>query len=687
MRKIIRFWREYQVPESLTSDQEQQEYVLKVILTSSILVLTVASMVILILYLQGFAGLEMVDRIVLAFFSFLACYILVMRGFFTVPRYFIVVILYLFGIRETIAFGLSTVFVLYYAIALVLSYLLIGRRYLILSLIILTPPLADIWLSKGGYNRMGNYLAYIAIMTAITLLLGVISRLKETFEVEGRRAFAMEAVRQAGASVMASLDMQETIKKILEELKSILPYDSASVLLMQEDNSLKIVGGSGWDNPEDIIGMQFPIPGDNPNSIVIQGGKPHILKNAPEAYAPFRKKPHDHIKSWLGVPLIDNGNIIGMMAIDSKTENHFSEEHIRVVSAFADHVAIAIENALLYELSNQAIKRRSVLYRVSQDMIRASANLEEIFKAIHQAADQLMPCESFVISLLNEKEDIIEGVYLIDRGGRNQNLTIPPGAGLSGEIISTGKSKLVHDVYEETTFEGQHFGHEDEVRSLVAVPLTSAGEIIGMLSAQSYQVGAYNEEDLEILELLAAQAGIAIKNTQLMIEMDYIARTDSLTGLLNRRAFDERLENEIARSERYEYAVSLLMIDVDDFKQYNDLYGHSKGDEHLIKIANLILASVRQPDLVSRIGGEEFSVILPHTVKVGARDLAERIRGTIAQTFNYSSDPAGTVSIGIAEYPQDASDIQTLYNIADQAMFKAKRTGKNRVITAESVEL
>jgi diguanylate cyclase (GGDEF)-like protein len=192
---------------------------------------------------------------------------------------------------------------------------------------------------------------------------------------------------------------------------------------------------------------------------------------------------------------------------------------------------------------------------------------------------------------------------------------------------------------------------------------------------------------LEILELLAAQAGIAIKNTQLMIEMDYIARTDSLTGLLNRRAFDERLENEIARSERYEYAVSLLMIDVDDFKQYNDLYGHSKGDEHLIKIANLILASVRQPDLVSRIGGEEFSVILPHTVKVGARDLAERIRGTIAQTFNYSSDPAGTVSIGIAEYPQDASDIQTLYNIADQAMFKAKRTGKNRVITAESVEL
>ena len=133
MKNIIRFWREYQVPESLTSDQEQKKYVLRVILTSSILVLTVASVVILILYMLGIAGLGMVDRIVLAFFSFLACFVLVRRGFFTVPRYFIVLILYLFGIRETIQFGLSTVFVLYYAIALVLSYLLINRRHLMTS--------------------------------------------------------------------------------------------------------------------------------------------------------------------------------------------------------------------------------------------------------------------------------------------------------------------------------------------------------------------------------------------------------------------------------------------------------------------------------------------------------------------------------------------------------------------------
>jgi diguanylate cyclase (GGDEF)-like protein len=207
-----------------------------------------------------------------------------------------------------------------------------------------------------------------------------------------------------------------------------------------------------------------------------------------------------------------------------------------------------------------------------------------------------------------------------------------------------------------------------------------------MLSTQSYQVSAYTQDYLELLELLASQAAIAIKNAQLLAEMDRMARTDSLTGLLNRRAFDEKLEEEITRAKRYGYSLCLLMIDIDDFKQFNDRFGHSKGDDHLIAVATLISKSVRQPDLVARIGGEEFCVILPHTIQDGGQDLADRIRKSIEANFLEAVEPGGTVSIGVAEYPLDADSIKDLYEMADQAMFAAKRLGKNKVVIANGME-
>jgi diguanylate cyclase (GGDEF)-like protein len=609
-------------------------------------------------------------------------YFLTKKNYLTAARYSLVVLLLFLGFQETISFGLSHVYVLYYPITLLIGMILISRNIPLVLITILIPPFVDLFFYRNGQPDIIVYLLYIGMTSAFSILAGVYKQTQKKYELERQRILEAEAVRQAGASVVSSLDLQETIEKILVELKNIIPHDSASVLMYREEGCLEVIGGSGWDHPEDVLGVKFPIPGDNPNTIVMQEGRPHILGNAPKEYSSFKGELHGHIRSWLGVPLIYQDRIIGMMAIDSKQENHFSEQNIRVVTAFADHVAIAIENAMLFQVSTQAIKRRLILYQASQDIIRTIADPEEIFKAIHRAASELMPCEAFIISLLDEEKEQIEGVYLIDRGGRNKNIIIPLDKGLTGEIIRTGNPILVEDVFQETSFEGRHFGHKDEIRSLLAVPLKSGGENIGMLSAQSYQVGAYNQEDLEILELLAAQAAIAIKNTQLLTKMEYIARTDSLTGLLNRRAFDERLGDEIKRAQRYQFSISLLMIDVDDFKQYNDAFGHSQGDDHLKFIANLILTSVRQPDLVARIGGEEFCVILPHTMKVGGHELAERIRETVEQAFDGSSDPASTVSIGVAEYPRDANSLSKLYSTADQAMFTAKKTGKNRVVLA-----
>ena len=127
-------------------------------------------------------------------------------------------------------------------------------------------------------------------------------------------------------------------------------------------------------------------------------------------------------------------------------------------------------------------------------------------------------------------------------------------------------------------------------------------------------------------------------------------------------------------------------MDIDDFKQFNDRYGHSRGDLHLRQIGSLITNSVRESDIVARIGGEEFSVILPHTTCLGAVELAERIRMNVENAFKDKFIAGGTISIGVAEFPRDGENPGTLFDAADQVMFQAKRSGKNRVGTPHNRE-
>ncbi len=165
-----------------------------------------------------------------------------------------------------------------------------------------------------------------------------------------KRAEESETLRRASAAILETLRSDEAVNRILEQLAVVLPYDSASVQLLRNDE-LEIVGGRGWDEQsmKMVMGLRFPVPGDNPNSVVIQTGKPYILNNPSSVYKAFEQEPHSHIRSWLGVPLISRDQIIGLLAIDSAQPNRFTQEDVNMAVAFADQVAIALENARLYE--------------------------------------------------------------------------------------------------------------------------------------------------------------------------------------------------------------------------------------------------------------------------------------------------------------------------------------------------
>ncbi|MCY7302008.1 MAG: diguanylate cyclase [Thermoleophilia bacterium] len=222
-------------------------------------------------------------------------------------------------------------------------------------------------------------------------------------------------------------------------------------------------------------------------------------------------------------------------------------------------------------------------------------------------------------------------------------------------------------------------GTPPDPESLLAVPLIARGGIKGALNIYRVGVTEFTDEEFQLAVRFGDAAALALDNAQVRATLELQAQTDSLTGLWNHRAFHERLRNEVVRASTERSTVALLMLDLDDFKRVNDIYGHAVGDQVLVELAVELRASVRQSDDVCRTGGEEFAIIMPAGDLGAAQQLAKRVAERIAlATF----DPVGpmTLSIGIAIGPEHAANPRELVACAELAMMTAKARGKCRVV-------
>ena len=197
-------------------------------------------------------------------------------------------------------------------------------------------------------------------------------------------------------------------------------------------------------------------------------------------------------------------------------------------------------------------------------------------------------------------------------------------------------------------------GTDLEPQASVLVPLRFMGAVIGLLAVDRLAGRTFEERELEIVQLFANLAAIAIRNARSYKEMEVQASTDGLTGLFNHRRFQEALALEVARAERYDTEFCLLMLDLDRFKSVNDTVGHQRGDEVLRDVADVLRRCSRESDFAARYGGEEFTMILPHADVDEARRVAERVRGQVADLSAVEPGLLVTVSVGVASFPHDA---------------------------------
>lgn len=319
--------------------------------------------------------------------------------------------------------------------------------------------------------------------------------------------------------------------------------------------------------------------------------------------------------------------------------------------------------------------------------LSVTLNMDELLRLTLHLIGRSLHVDAYSLMLLEDggKRLRVRAAFGLPEGAR-QDLSLSLGEGISGLVAQTGQAMLIPDVSAEPRFvEGALFG---QMRgSFICVSLRiRGGEILGVLNAHRPDPQEFTGVDLDQFQAVANQVAAALENAQLYQRTKELSSRDDLTGLFNRRAFFENLEKEVQRARRYRRAFSVLMLDLDHFKNYNDTHGHLKGDEVLKELARLLLGNTRRADVAARYGGEEFVILLPEIGKQGGAVVAEKIRAAVEQSpfYGRSQQPGGrvTVTLGLAAFPADSEEGLELVDVADRAMYVGKQQGGNRVSVA-----
>ena len=384
------------------------------------------------------------------------------------------------------------------------------------------------------------------------------------------------------------------------------------------------------------------------------------------------------------VPLINKGELVAILAVGNKRNNRlYCVEEIDLMESIAGQVAASMEKEYLHEQLEEQ-DRELTLVNGLTTIVTSSMNIEEIFEGFAQELKKVVDVDWGTIALIEGAELRFLALSSAIGSAWKVGERIPL-EGTAAEWVAKEKKPLYEANLErhKRFWTGEHHVRRG-IRSIVYLPLVVRGEGIGSLIVASRRAAAYNPGQIRLLERLALQIATPIENSQLYARAEQRARIDELTGLFNRRHFEERLKEEIARHSRYGNVFSLLMLDLDNLKTYNDIYGHPAGDEILKQIGAIIRSSIRNADQAFRYGGDEFTVILPQTISEDAYVVAERVREQIASEMK-AKEVAITCSIGLASYPSDGVMSGELVTATDTALYYAKRTGGNRTYLSAKV--
>ena len=336
-----------------------------------------------------------------------------------------------------------------------------------------------------------------------------------------------------------------------------------------------------------------------------------------------------------------------------------------------------------FNIMTASIERKIEQLKYLNDVaveIHSHIEIEHLLQDLVDISRRVINAEMGVLTLLDENGKDIK-YFKVSMPNPCRIKEQPTGKGLLGAVIKKGQTIRLDDVTKDWRSIKLPENHPP-IRTLLGVPLVTNSSTVsgGLFLANKANDERFTVDDEEILLTITYQASVAIENARLYGQVQQLAVTDGLTGLLNHREFHKRLDETIEGSKRYHYTVALLVIDIDHFKKFNDTYGHQVGDQVLRTVADVIKSQIRTVDVCARYGGEEFAVILRDDDTSRILILAERIRSTVyAYPFKHDGIQSQlSVSIGVACFPKDTDNAEGLIKRADEALYMAKRLAETR---------
>lgn len=315
----------------------------------------------------------------------------------------------------------------------------------------------------------------------------------------------------------------------------------------------------------------------------------------------------------------------------------------------------------------------------------SSLELRDVLQEIMSQVERLLQPKTWSLLLLDETTGELRFEIAVSPVATDlKGISLKVGEGIAGWVAQHGMPLLIPDVTKDERF-ASHVAEAVEypVSSILCVPLKIRDRVLGVIELiNSKGEHVFEEGDLPLLGAVADFAAIAIDNARNYKRVSELVITDDLTGLYNARHFQEVLEYEIERARRYNSQVSVLFFDLDRFKSVNDTYGHLVGSRMISEIGRLVRQHIRSSDRGARYGGDEYIVVLPNTGKQGAIKVANNMLERF-HSHDFKTDSgtiiAITASFGVATFPEDAADRDTLVRVADSAMYEAKEKGRDRV--------
>ncbi len=466
------------------------------------------------------------------------------------------------------------------------------------------------------------------------------------------------------------LDSRDRLEERRSTLDTVLADLWTALVIL--DPSGRIIDSMG--DFMQIPGVETPEPGSSLQSFLSSFPVAQVEKIA-DALASRRDHDAGAIpvgdRGWTQLSLRASGGREIVLSISDMTGRERTRERARLLETETDAVA-----SLAADLTSEG-------------------DVREICRTMLRTLETFYPDESIAVMAAGSSRsgvvpDKME-VHAVSRAGYGTGALIPGAViqvdgdrgsgGVVGEAVRTGRITSVPDVLNCDFY----ITGMAETRSELAIPMLSRGRVVGLIDLQSPSVERFQGDDIRRLNNMIGFAAGVLDTALQKTELINMVRRDRLTGLHNMTFFEERYPEEFERARRYQYPFSLIMMDIDDFKNYNDSFGHPMGNVLLQKVTRAMVSALRDVDILVRYGGEEFICILPLTEKHVAVEIAERIRSKVLEANSAiphaEEQPRGavTLSLGVAAYPVDSREKDELIELADRRMYRAKRAGKNQV--------